>query len=1021
ATAFLLLLALVFTATTPVLAALTGTISGTVTDVVSKAPLPGVKVTAVAPTGRATVTTDAHGFFSLTGLQPDTYTISFELPGFAPSVATGVTINAEQDISLNQTISKEPRTIARVTARSAGSAYQPNQTTDTYTVTSQQITTVQGKDNNNNEITLLGSLPGAETDSSGFPSLRGGRENEIGFEFEGMNYTEPFSNQFANSLLLNGVGSLQLSPGAGDASQGNSGTGVINLIAKRGTYPAFGEVSTEVASQTYWHDFIAEYGFATPDGRFSNYFKYIGQRQAELYGDGNQNLAEIGEFDGNSFNSVNDFVDNMIFKFGRGNSKSLQLFYQGQAVAYSIGAGLSFNGDSFYRSGDPASLTRAAQIFNLTGTNFSPAQVGAFQSLYPGQTSQDEPLGMVPGVTDPLQALKIQYNDNPDASTYYNLRFYRLSTVNVYDSPTTIPAPGGTNAYQILQGGLRTGGAFDFTRQLNSKNLVSVGAQYNFDLPVYSAYDARTGFRDLFGISEIDPGGFLSSGQGAELFDFLPAGASCPATGGFGSCGYLSKYFPGGIPRVPADDAYEPYQRQEYSAYFKDDIQATNRLKLSFGVHLDGSTTNFGDLEQQYGIPNGTSAELHPLIPQPRVGASYQIGPNDAISASFGRSIQNPYFSSSVNAINPQFFSAFQGIPAYDNITGNESLGTKVLAGSGPVDFCGIHANAPCKDYAEQLFWENQNSAGLPVFTVQPEQFQNYDFSWAHRFPLGISAKVTPFYRKGENIIVSTNPIISQLSGIPITGPTSTTNDGVERTTGVEFLLTRDAAYGFSGSLSATYINEFSNVPPLASDEDVFPAISPASLALGKLYRVGFLSPFVAQLSTQYQTHGGLRINPVIQYTRGYPYNQGSNTAFFLPNGRAATIPNTNLTSPNGSNLAPCYVDPGNPGSYTHPNLVACRGTAESGDPGGILSNARFNTNLTFEYTPPRSKVLFGVQVLGLSNNLYGYPAENDCYQPVAYGVSGPASGTGVCSYSQYAYGNGYNGRTNIRGGSPYL
>ena len=132
---------------------------------------------------------------------------------------------------------------------------------------------------------------------------------------------------------MNGVGSLQVSPGSGDASQGNSGTGVINLIAKRGTYPGFGMFSGEVAPQTFWHDAIAEYGFATPNGRFSNYFKFIGQRQAELYGDHNANLEQIGEYDGNNFNLVNDYVDNMVYKLGKDQTKSIQLFYQGRSCS----------------------------------------------------------------------------------------------------------------------------------------------------------------------------------------------------------------------------------------------------------------------------------------------------------------------------------------------------------------------------------------------------------------------------------------------------------------------------------------------------------------------------------------------------------------------------------------------------------------------------------------------------------------------------------------------------------------
>ena len=292
-------------------------------------------------------------------------------------------------------------------------------------------------------------------------------------------------------------------------------------------------------------------------------------------------------------------------------------------------------------------------------------------------------------------------------------------------------------------------------------------------------------------------------------------------------------------------------------------------------MRLDGSNLLFGNLNQQFGMTNPSDNVLHPKIVQPRVGVSYEVTRNDNVSASFGNSIQNPYFSSMVATVDPRPFAPYSKIPAFDNLTGNSGSAVK---------FCGINANLPCKSYADQLYWEYQNAVGLPIAAVKPERFANYDFSYAHQFRGNLAMKVTPFYREGTDIVVSSNPTIGTTSsGAPIFGPTTTTNQGKEKTTGVEFQLTKDAEYGLSGQLTATYINEFSNVPPLASAEDVFPSISPASIALGKLYRVGFLSPFVSQLSLQYKTHNGFRINPVIQYTRGYPYNQGSLTAFQLP------------------------------------------------------------------------------------------------------------------------------------------
>src|SRR5436305_11284342 len=54
-----------------------GIISGSVTDAQSHAPLANVRVTAAAATGSYNATTDARGFFSMTGVYADTYTVSF--------------------------------------------------------------------------------------------------------------------------------------------------------------------------------------------------------------------------------------------------------------------------------------------------------------------------------------------------------------------------------------------------------------------------------------------------------------------------------------------------------------------------------------------------------------------------------------------------------------------------------------------------------------------------------------------------------------------------------------------------------------------------------------------------------------------------------------------------------------------------------------------------------------------------------------------------------------------------------
>src|SRR5579872_2114139 len=237
----LTLIAGMFSTLVPAYAGTTGTISGTVTDKENGAPVAGVDIAAQAPTGTYRAVTDARGYYTMTGVYADTYAVAFSKTGYEPQKITGVTVNPDSSVPLSLQLQKSIKTIATVVARSQGTAYNPSQTTNTYTVNAAQIQNQLGSDINESESTLLTQLPGVGFDSSGFPVLHGGRENEEGFQFEGIPYTDAFTNQFVNSLALPGTGvaSAQVNPGVGSASVASQGTGTINLVAQRGTYPGF--------------------------------------------------------------------------------------------------------------------------------------------------------------------------------------------------------------------------------------------------------------------------------------------------------------------------------------------------------------------------------------------------------------------------------------------------------------------------------------------------------------------------------------------------------------------------------------------------------------------------------------------------------------------------------------------------------------------------------------------------------------------------------------------------------------
>lgn len=948
----------------------TGAINGTVVDATTKAPLANVAVVASSPSGRATATTNARGFFAMTGLAVDTYAVTFTLTGYDGATIDGVTVNADQTETLSPQLAKALIRIGSVTGRSAGSAFQPAQTTDTYTVTQAQMTTVLGKPQVvNGEQSLITSLPGASFDQPrGYPILRGGRENEEGFQFEGIDYTDPYTSSYTNGLRLNGVGSLQVVPGAGDASLGNAGTGVINLTTKRGTYPPSGLLDVEGLLYPYNNQYALEYGNATRDGRVSNYLSYQRVREIRAYGTQKSPVLTLNQFFGNSDLSGNDLVDNFVYKFGRGQKQSLQIFVQNQWLRFGQNKGGLFAPDGsplYYKTNDPLSLISLRQASGL-----STAQIQQIIGLDPLQTSVTAPVRQ--SVAFPIEeTLKLQYAANLSSSTYLSARYYHTNATTLFDYPDVSPGDASGLADRVyIQGGYRTGFGADVTRQFGDKHLVSLGGKYEFDHPIFDEQSNDAGFYAVAGF-----------GRGYEAADFLsPADPACPKT--VVRCGYLAGYFPGGTPRIPLYHQIAPVDQQLFGAYIRDQYTVSPKLKLDGGVRLDGANLLLGGFDR---------TATAPRVVEPRLAAAYRLGPSDAIRAGYGRSVEFAPLSDVENPVARDTLAPYAAIPSFSARTGK------------PATFCGLAGNQPCASYADQLYWEFQSAfGGVPYSPIKPETFSNYDLSYSHQFAHGIALKVTPFYRRGYDAaaLVATlrtdaqgNPILNPATGLPLQNPAVATNLGTNFTSGVELLLTKDAAYGISGQLALTYINEFSNVIPLTASEDFFPKIPLASQLLGNRYRVGFISPFTGTMGLQYRTRGGWRVNPVVTYNRGFPIGAGTIAATFV-NGKPYNVPNTNVTSPTGSALTSQYVDPANPGSLFAPHVAWTRGTPEAPSAGGVLSGARFNTNLTLEYVKPGGRSTFGMLVTNIFNQLYGLPTFNDRYQIEATGHPGPLTGT---------------------------
>ncbi|MGC1381983.1 MAG: carboxypeptidase regulatory-like domain-containing protein [Candidatus Baltobacteraceae bacterium] len=292
--------ALVVAASLPIhaQAGTTGAIVGRIADAQTRAPIAGVLVTVTSPSQSATSTSDDSGAFRFLSLRPDTYTISFTKTGYDPLTQAGVTIFADQTQSFNATMTRALRTIARVTAQSAGSLVKAGTTSDVYSINAAGQRAAQGLSGAgslNNAYGAIASVPGVSLDQgeAGWwqtVHVRGGDIDQVGYELDGIPTNRAYDN--APQGLLSSLGSqeVQVYTGGVPASSDAQGiSGYVNQVIKTGTFPGYADGQLSVGYPAFFHQASIEAGGSTPDRLFSYYVGVGGSNQDFRYvnsGDG---------------------------------------------------------------------------------------------------------------------------------------------------------------------------------------------------------------------------------------------------------------------------------------------------------------------------------------------------------------------------------------------------------------------------------------------------------------------------------------------------------------------------------------------------------------------------------------------------------------------------------------------------------------------------------------------------------------------------------------------------------------
>jgi len=1108
---FALVAALFISTTAQAFAAggVTGSLRGTVVDQADGKPIAAASVDVSAGSGTFHAKTDAHGFFTVLDLPPDTYTVHISANGYEPATINGVTVYGDQIQTIGVArLIKGLKTIAQVQSRSTTSAFQPHQTIDVTTFQGARVEQALGEKGSTNMNQLVLSAPGVIKNTQFVPgpgessntfTIRGSASVEIGYQFDGVDYRGSFFDENPSQSYLNGVGGgkggLQVVSGAGDATQGGIGAGVVNIVPGRGSYPGSGFISFDVGGPWYYHAMAGQYGTATPDGRFSDFFSFRSTRSAPQIAPYGRDASDAGQYLGTSFTYDDDVLNNFYYRFGKNQSQQIQVLVDWlDHRSWANYGGLQ--NVNFYPY-DPLSIANFQTDFN--GLPMFPSRPGDadglawYRSVIPYlqnvPTTQRPPTQPEQWVYGPTNFLKVGYTRPLGNATSWNTFFYNWGglVANNITGPSSDLTLGSGFPYYDNAGGRKIGFQSQITTVASEKHTLTLVGKFENGFPYWTQPSYGNTWQGFLGGRSMDQSvgaPCLSADQttpcgapcvypatsacyaptGPRIEDWYlplnvgqPVSASNPCIGPALDNGYTPNVatnegcylyswllahgkWTGKLPPIPSSGFdYNKADFQQYGIGLRDQWTPNSRLSVDYGIRLDGQNLKWAgitalnkDLSNTADIGMGYAtlpdSYLHPKIFEPRIALSYVLSPRDSVRMSYGRSAsfffaQTAGTPTNITGVDPLLWT----IPAKDSNfpTFNLATGQGPACGSGwhpggtgangayvpnpnnvfsGVGVLGIPGNYfQCANYAQSLYWLFDQSFAAPDIGGQGvATYNNWDIAYSHEFKNGWGAKLTAYARRGYNTYQTTllnaglpDPVTGQVNA----GSFQVRETGVTKTFGLEFFLTTpDRPYGFSGFLTANYVNALTNTPPVFGSDNL--GIAPQYLyETGTLFHASYLPPVSAVAGIEYKTRGGWRINPIFSFDGGEPFGVGK-TSFGFINGVLYAIPTGNIgistpfvgnPFPGQSFNAVCFDDPAFAGTYFHPKYFACRGDNEPALAGQAFTQPRLYTDLDLEYE--HNGITYGAYVGNLFDNYRAQPSINQVWQPVATGVGGAQSG----------------------------
>ncbi len=251
-----------------------GAISGTVTDS-SNAVVSGAKVTVVSPNTGLTrsVTTSNAGEYSITNLQPQTYNLTIEHPGFQKYARqVQVLVGSRNDVSAKLNVTGVSTTV-EVSASGETAAVNTESQTLSTVVTSSQLADLPTLTRNPYDLVATsGNVSNGDSGQDGRGvgySINGQRSASTDILLDGGENVDLFTASVGQSVPLDSVQEFRIVTSDYSAEYGRASGGVVNVTTKSGTNQFHGGVFefnrvAALASNTY--DNNAQRAAAYADG-----------------------------------------------------------------------------------------------------------------------------------------------------------------------------------------------------------------------------------------------------------------------------------------------------------------------------------------------------------------------------------------------------------------------------------------------------------------------------------------------------------------------------------------------------------------------------------------------------------------------------------------------------------------------------------------------------------------------------------------------------------------------------------